>query len=436
MERDIFSIVYHAVRNGGQVQIDSRKVKAGDVFIGLAGKHCHGDAFIPEALTKGAAVAVGRQKYGQKDDSPRVYRVDDPLSFLQELAHLHRKQFKKDAVFIAVTGSNGKTTTKECIRCVLSSYYTCHATRGNWNNHIGVPLSLLSFPVHSAYNIIEMGANHCGEIRDYCQIAQPNYGVITNIGRAHIGEFGSQQHILRAKTELYDFLGTQPKGATFVCNDNEALIQRSAHLLQLTYGTDERAQVYATDIRTANEKLCARIHTANGDLSIATRLFGHYNLYNILCAVRVGVHFGVPLERIRQALNSYCPDPLRSAVLYIEGVRYVMDTYNANPSSMQLAINTFVREKTGKKVLILGGMKELGAYCRREHEAILKQIRQYDGWEAVILVGEEFAFAADEFAVFPRSEDAREFVKTLELTGCSVLVKGSRAYELEKTVGV
>lgn len=419
------------------VTTDSRKATAGTIFFALKGDNFNGNQFAGSALKQGCSYAVIDEEQYYTGDN--CILVKDCLAALQELAKYHREQLK--IPFISVTGSNGKTTTKEFMKNVLSKKYKVVATIGNLNNHIGVPLTILSITSKVEIAIIEMGANHVGEIARLCEIAQPDYGIITNIGRAHIGEFGSFEAIVKAKTEMYQFL-RKKGGKVFVNSSNELLMSNAAGMEQITYGTP-------IAIGAAKDFCSCQMLEANPFLkvkyeneTIGSHLVGKYNFENIAAAICVGKYFGVDKAKIKEAVEEYIPSNNRSQILKTKKNTLILDAYNANPSSMKAAIENFYDMAGESKWLILGDMRELGKYELDEHKKIIELIAEKK-LRNVVLVGEVFgkAFAGTKAAdfkplLFNNSDELADKLKTAPLSNdpSLILVKGSRGIRLEKIV--
>ena len=416
-----------------QVQTDTRLLQPGDIFFALKGPNFNGNTFAPKALELGAAYAVVDEKPKEKND--RLLLVGDVLTTLQDLALHHRKQF--DIPFIAITGSNGKTTTKELIHAVLAAEYTTYTTKGNLNNHIGVPLTILSVRRDAEFAVIEMGANHQKEIAGYCRYALPTHGIITNIGRAHLEGFGGPEGVKKGKGELYDHLRDH-NGAAFVLRDSDDLRQMSRGIPHIiTYGTHDadytgRVAASGADASFLNAEI---IHGANTGV-IHTQLVGDYNLPNILVAVAVGKHFGVADGKIRMAIERYTPSNSRSQLIQKDGNHIILDAYNANPSSMRAAIENFAK-LTGAnydhKVLILGAMAELGPESLNEHKGIIDLIDQYP-WKQVVLVGGDFLKLDHKYKSFPNSKEAAGWFKMANIKDTWLLIKGSRSSKMEEVL--
>jgi len=408
------------------VQTDTRKLKSGDIFFALKGPSYNGNRFAKQALEAGAAYAVVDEPVDASDK--KIIPVPDVLDTLQQLAGYHRSQF--DIPFIAITGSNGKTTTKELIHEVLSSTYITYTTRGNLNNHIGIPLTLLSVGMDAEMAVIEMGANHQKEIESYCRYAMPTHGIITNCGKAHLEGFGGIEGVRKGKGELYDYIRAH-NGTVFLMNDYDYLVEMSKGIDNIvTYGT-----LNATVAGTAasnNEMLEVRMHKGCGIDSIVTHLVGDYNLPNILVAVAVGKYFNVADEKIKTALENYIPGNSRSQLVERDGNKIILDAYNANPTSMKAAVEN-IAKIPGDKVLMLGGMMEMGDDSVKEHEALIKLIQQYH-WKDVVLVGGDFNKVNHPFTFFHDAAQAGKWLKEKQFTNTTILVKGSRSMKMESAL--
>ncbi len=415
-----------------RITTDSRKIESGSLFFALKGENFDGNKFALEALNRGAKYAIVDDPSVENHD--RLIRVDDALITLQKLAKYHRSQLM--IPIIGITGSNGKTTTKELINGVLSQKYRTFATTGNLNNHIGVPLSVLSINDSHEIAVIEMGANHQGEIAALCEISQPDLGIITNIGKAHLEGFGGYEGVIKAKTELYAFL-KKNHGKAFVHAADELLIKKSEGLNCIYYGNNSWTSV-AGEITGKFPFLSADLLIHNQKLNIQSKLFGSYNLSNLLAAACIGNHFGVPAEKIGAALSAYQPTNNRSQWHKTAANRIVMDAYNANPTSMQLAIENFADAPYENKMLILGDMRELGNESQKEHLKIIKKIMELS-FENVIMVGPEFNKAVKDTSSFKVFEDVNQAVEGLRVSNPAnktILIKGSRGIQLEKTLEV
>ncbi|WP_118974392.1 UDP-N-acetylmuramoyl-tripeptide--D-alanyl-D-alanine ligase [Taibaiella koreensis] len=416
--------LYELYRKYPVVQTDSRKVTTGALFFALKGDNFNGNAFAAQALADGAAYAIVDEVAYVAND--RYILVDDVLTTLQQLAHHHRLQL--NIPVIGVTGSNGKTTTKELLIAVLSRRYKTYATEGNLNNHIGVPLTLLKIRPDAEMAIIEMGANHIGEIAAYCRIANPDHGLITNCGKAHLEGFGSIEGVRKAKGELYDHLRAF-QGTIFRNADLDYLREMAKGIdKQITYGT-ANAQIIGKAIGE-DALLRVVLLTAKLETEIRTQLVGAYNLPNVLAAVAVGHHFNVPVEEIKAALEEYLPSNSRSQWLEKGDNKIILDAYNANPSSMKLAVENLAALSGNNKWLLLGAMKEMGQESAAEHQALVDLIATH-GFQNVILTGPEFKDTRHSYLWFSDSEQVRDHLLQQPIHQALVLIKGSRGSRME-----
>jgi UDP-N-acetylmuramoyl-tripeptide--D-alanyl-D-alanine ligase len=395
------------------------------LFFALKGERFDGNRFALQALDKGAAYAI-------VDDTslpayPRLWHVEEVLAALQTLAQTHRRTLKIPV--IAITGTNGKTTTKELLSCVLATRYKIGVTQGNLNNHIGVPLTLLRMDVATQIGIVEMGANHPGEIAALCRIAEPEFGLITNIGKAHLEGFGSLEGVQKTKGELYDFLATH-SGTAFYNADNAILSAMVAarNLHTVRYGAKEDA-VQLTPTDTSHPFLRFSLP---GYPRIETRLIGAYNTDNVLAALAVGRYFDIPASAAAEAVNACAPENNRSQLIRTAHNSIIMDAYNANPSSMAAAIENFVQLPSPNKTVILGDMLELGANAAAEHAAIIDLIA-HSSLKNVWLVGRLFTQAAqNRYRCFESVDAVKACLAAAPLTGVTILVKGSRGIGLDR----
>lgn len=410
-----------------RITTDSRNVPASSIFFAIKGENFDGNSFAADAVEKGAAFAVISDPSALAGD--RFILVPDALQALQQLAVIHRRHIK--AKIIGITGSNGKTTTKELIGKVLSSSFKTVITRGNFNNHIGVPLTVLSIQNDTDIAVIEMGANHPGEIESLCRIARPDYGIITNIGKAHLEGFGSFEGVVKAKSELYHFI-RQNNGLIFLNLDNKLLSSLSLGMNILTYGSSEHAGCKGI-IAERNPYLV--ISWSSGEIKghVRTMLIGDYNFENILASVCIGLHFGISSALIDNAICSYLPDNNRSQMIRTENNVLILDAYNANPSSMKAALSNFHEIDARSKMIILGDMMELGEYSYDEHLEIITLVRQLS-FNNVMVVGELFSRAArnGEEICFDSIDEAGNWLQNHPVHDQTILIKGSRKMELEK----
>ncbi len=411
------------------VSTDSRNVKQNSIFFALKGVSFNGNKFAAKALAAGAKYAIIDELEYYIDE--RTILVNDVLAALQQLARYHRNQFAIPVV--AITGTNGKTTTKELIAAVLKQKYSIIATEGNFNNHIGVPLTLLNINKHTQIAIIEMGANHIGEISLLCEIALPNAGMICNIGKAHLEGFGSFEGVVRAKSELYDYLKLNE--GSIVCNaDDELLVGLLKSHVYKGYGADASCLV-SGEIVSADPRLKLKLKIEKEHIEVQTQLAGAYNLNNILAAVTFGHHFEVGVDKMRTALEEYTPNNNRSQIIQAGSNSIILDAYNANPSSMYAAILNFSQLTGDSKVLILGDMLELGEYADEEHLKIIRLIEELS-FQRVVLVGPAFGKVNknSSIQVFNKVELAVDYLQKADMQNSLILIKGSRGIKLEKTL--
>ena len=406
------------------IQTDTRKLQKGDIFFALSGPNFNGNLFAKKALQQGASFAVIDEPLDLKDD--RLILVNNTLETLQALAKYHRQQFA--IPFIAITGSNGKTTTKELVNAVLATHYKTYTTIGNLNNHIGVPLTILSIKPDAEMAVIEMGANHQKEIESYCTYTLPTHGVITNCGKAHLEGFGGVEGVKKGKGELFDFLKFN-NGVAFIFNDYDYLQQMSNDILKIySYGTSS-GNIIGNVLQS---EPYLNIAISKGLVTtIETQLVGDYNLPNVLCAIAIGEYFNVPNDKIKLAIENYLPSNSRSQMIQKDGNFIVLDAYNANPTSMKAAIENFAKFPSTKKILMLGGMMELGEESIVEHEAIVNLVQQYQ-WQNVILVGGDFAKIIQPFTYFSNASEAKVWLNSQLFTNTFFLIKGSRSMAMEK----
>ena len=428
--------LYETYLRSRTVTTDSRNITPGCLFFAFKGERFDGNAFAPQALEQGAALCVISDPQYKVDD--RCILVPDVLAALQDLAREHRRHLTIPVV--GITGTNGKTTTKELVHAVLAKRYKTSATKGNFNNHLGVPLTLLSIPANTEIAIVEMGANHPGEIAFLCGIADPDCGLITNVGRAHLEGFGSFEGVIQTKTELYRHLAAK-ESTVFVNADNPILIKNLELKIKniVRYGKGENAQVRGTlvnsELRTPNSELSSpylHFYFEVGDnvYNVRTHLLGAYNFDNCMAAVAVGLHFGVEPWDIKEAIEEYVPSNQRSE--YREtarGNRLYLDCYNANPSSMAAAIESF--KNMGGTLAIIGGMHDLGAEECKEHERVVAQLEACH-LDQVLLVGSEWAPLSHpaNMLLFPDTEAVTAYLKEHPVSGATILVKGSNTNRL------
>lgn len=419
--------LYDIYKKHSSVQTDSRKLKPSDIFFALKGENFNGNTFAKQAIDRGAAFAVIDEK--EYDVPGKTILVSNVLETLQQLANHHRKQF--NIPFLAITGSNGKTTTKELIHAILSSSFKTYTTEGNLNNQIGIPLTILKIKPDAEIAVVEMGANHQKEIASYCTYTLPTHGIITNCGKAHLEGFGGLEGVKKGKGELFDYLRSN-NGTVFVMWQYEYLREMSKGILNIiTYGTTD-ADVEGQVINS-EPFLEASIKKGANITSIKTQLVGDYNLPNVLAAVSVGKYFKVPDDNIKAAIENYSPSNSRSQLIHKGTNTIILDAYNANPSSMKPAIENFAHLAADNKVLVLGGMAELGDESILEHKAIVDLIKNYQ-WKNVVLVGGDFLKFDHPFIKFNTSVEAKDWLKKQRFENTHFLIKGSRSMQMEKVL--
>jgi UDP-N-acetylmuramoyl-tripeptide--D-alanyl-D-alanine ligase len=420
--------IYGLFKNSTGINTDSRTIKKGEIFFALWGEKYNGNKYAADALQKGASFAVIDDPLFETE---KTILVDDCLFELQALASHHRKEL--NVPVLAITGTNGKTTTKELIAAILSRIKRVHYTKGNLNNHIGVPLTILSAPDDTEMLVVEMGASHIGEIRSLCLIAKPDFGIITNIGTAHIEGFGSYDGVIKAKIELYEHL--RKVNGIALYNDKDLLltekifrmVNRAVPFSDPT-GIELQLEMTETDLFL---KLRASYQHKSYDIN--TNLFGNYNYENVKGAIATGLFFDVPMADIVSAIEAYHPENNRSQVISTGKNTLICDSYNANPSSMQTAIQSFSEIKSDQKVIILGDMLELGEKSESEHIKVLQELKSIKP-ELVYLVGPRFKKISDEYGYlsFADTGKLRDYLKKKGLNGFTIFIKGSRGIALEK----
>ena len=419
------STLYNYFKECGKVTTDTRNCPEGSMFIALKGETFNGNAFAKQALEKGCRYAVVDEK--EYADSENIFFVDNCLKTLQNLAREHRRQM--GTRIIGITGTNGKTTTKELIATVLQKKYNVLYTQGNLNNHIGVPLTLLNLTKEHELAVVEMGANHPGEIRTLVNIAEPDCGLITNVGKAHLEGFGSFEGVVKTKSELYDYLRAKKDAFIFLDKDNEVLCQSSSGLENIGYGMESDA-LYVSGKLHACAPFLAFEWKHEGELhDVQTHLIGAYNVKNALAAIAIGCRFGVPAEAICEALNNYIPSNNRSQLTETADNHLVVDAYNANPTSMMAALENFRFMEVPHKVAVLGDMKELGEGSTEEHRQIVAFLKKCD-FEKVILVGAEFGKVNEDYEHFPQVDALKQMLAQDKPKGKFILIKGSNSMKL------
>ncbi len=417
--------LYKCFMECGKVTTDSRNCPEGSMFIALKGETFNGNAFAAQALKQGCRYAViDESEYAGEG----TILVDNCLQALQQLANYHRRQLKTPV--IGITGTNGKTTTKELISTVLSRKFNTLYTEGNFNNHIGVPLTLLRLTKEHEMAVVEMGANHPGEIKTLVHIAEPDYGIITNVGKAHLQGFGSFEGVIRTKGELYDFLRAKGGATIFIQNENPYLNGIAEGLTCVRYG--QAAGLYVSGELISCSPFLSFRWTAEGvSHEVNTHLIGSYNLDNMLAAAAIGRYFGVSDDDISSALASYLPHNNRSQLKETADNKLIVDAYNANPTSMMAALKNFRQIEAPHKMVILGDMKELGEASREEHQKVVDYLKEC-GFDRVVLVGPEFAAATHSYQTFQHVDEVLADIRIHKPQGYYILIKGSNSMKLSQ----
>ncbi|MES2763559.1 MAG: UDP-N-acetylmuramoyl-tripeptide--D-alanyl-D-alanine ligase [Bacteroidota bacterium] len=417
-----------------KITTDTRKLENGAIFFALKGDNFDANSFAQKAIDGGCRYAIVDSE--EVCNSKNILLVADVLAALQQLAKYHRKQLK--CPVIGITGSNGKTTNKELMHAVLSKKYNTYATKGNLNNHIGVPLTLLALTHKHEMAIVEMGANHQGEIAMLSDLCDPDFGLITNIGKAHLEGFGGIEGVKKGKGELFTYL-KKKNGKVFINGNDKILNELSSDLEKIYYGENIEFDVYGK-LFINSEYVEFKWNVKNNGLVsqplVKTHMFGQYNFINTLCAACIGNYFGVIETDINNALESYMPEMNRSQVMRTELNTLILDAYNANPSSMSLAIDNFEKQNFKNKVIILGDMLELGEYSDSEHQKIMDQLSK-NSVNNVMLVGVQFFKLKKMFPhyhFFTNVQELSEYITEYKIADSTVLIKGSRGIQLEKTV--
>ncbi|MBO7277822.1 MAG: UDP-N-acetylmuramoyl-tripeptide--D-alanyl-D-alanine ligase [Bacteroidales bacterium] len=435
-DEEIKELYSHYLKNPS-ISTDSRNIKQGDIFFALKGENFDGNEFVFKALELGASLVVCdneeiiqrnnllNERNNLLNQRKKIFFCRNSLTTLQNLAKYHREQLS--TTIIGITGTNGKTTTKELIHCVLSKKFKTLATKGNLNNHIGVPLTLLSIPQDTEIAIVEMGANHLGEIGFLCEIAQPDMGIVTNIGTAHIEGFGSVENIVKTKKALYEYVKTQSQKYSHIfVNIDDEFLKNETYDKKTTYSLKNQANIIA---KATTQNAYAQITYQNQ--TITSSLIGIYNAYNILAALTIGEYLKVEFELIKQAIEEYTPSNNRSQVLKTENNTLILDCYNANPSSCKAAIESFANTEAKNKIVFMGAMKELGEVSKQEHQNISELI-QSKNFDRVVLIGEEYKDVASKgIEWFATSEELKTYLIENKISSSTILIKGSRSTKME-----
>ncbi len=418
--------LYSLYRQHTNIVTDTRLITENALFFALKGANFNGNDFALTALEKGAAYAIVDEDRYPANKS--IIVVQNVLQCLQSLALHHRKQF--NIPFIAITGSNGKTTTKELVHAVLSSSYRTSTTKGNLNNHIGIPLTILRVKSDAQFAVIEMGANHLHEIEGYCLYVLPTHAVITNCGKAHLEGFGGVEGVKKGKGELFNFIRNN-NGVAFAYDDYDYLHQMASGINKIYwYGT-----MHGNITGHAVEgKEFLEVNMQKGTLFhyITTNLVGNYNLPNVLCAIAIGKYFGVKDDLIKQAIETYVPSNSRSQMIRWKNNNIILDAYNANPTSMKVAIENLA-QMHGEKIVMVGGMMELGNESIPEHQQIIMLLEKYN-WKAVVLVGGDFKFVHHSYSFAEDALQAKEWLTQQDFEETTILIKGSRSIKMEEVI--
>jgi UDP-N-acetylmuramoyl-tripeptide--D-alanyl-D-alanine ligase len=420
----LFDLFYET----SEVCIDTRSITKNCLFVALKGSNFDGNDFVNEALLAGAKYCISDRL--AICNQVNIFYVENTLEYLQNLALSHRKKFTIPV--IGITGSNGKTSTKELVNCILSKEYNVLCTAGNFNNHIGVPLTLLKLNSSHELAIIEMGANKHGDIAELCAIAEPTLGVITNIGKAHLEGFNDFQGVLKTKKELYTSISQKKEGVIFYNSDDQQLIENLPNNIKnISYGTSLLSNI-SGELLALNPRV--KLRYKDGEYNspeIQTQLIGKYNFYNFLCAISIGVYFKISHENIRIAIEQYISKNNRSQVEITANNTIIIDCYNANPSSMQSALESFLMIEADNKIAIIGDMLELGADTKEEHDKIIKYCKENE--ISYLVVGEYFSKSeANPKIRFASTTELLDYFNITPLKNNLILLKGSRGIALEK----
>ena len=409
------------------VSIDTRNIKANDIFFAIKGLNFDGNKFANQAIKNGASLVVSDDLEISKISDKTIY-VNDTIKTLQELANFHRKFI--DAKIIAITGSNGKTTSKELMLNVLSKHYKTIATKGNLNNHLGVPLTILSMSKETQIGIVEMGANHLKEIDFLCEIAEPDFGYITNFGNAHLEGFKSLDGVIKGKSELYDYLRINNKLIFYNSENKKQSNLINSYTNTFSYGFSTNSNCVINNSNSLNT-----VDVEYKNKLIKSTIYGGYNFENICIAIAVGEYFDVGFEQIKKGIESYLPENNRSQITITDSNTVVLDAYNANPTSMKLAIESFCKTSYTNKMIIVGDMFELGKDSNKYHQEITDSLESISDTK-IYIVGKDFSKTnhSKKIKSFPSTEELINNISKLNISNYSILIKGSRAMQLEKIV--
>ena len=419
--------IYKLFQESNLVSIDTRSIKVNDIFFAIKGPNFDGNKFALQAIKNGASYVVSDNLDISKKSDKIIY-VENSIKALQKLANYHRR--KLNTKIIAITGSNGKTTTKELVLNVLKSRFKTVATKGNLNNHLGVPLSLLSIEKDTEIGIIEMGANHLNEIANLCVIAEPDFGYITNFGNAHLEGFKSLEGVIKGKSELYDYLKSNKKFIFYNSDNKKQSNILNGYANTFTYGLNDDSN--CNIINCSNED---SVHVNYRSELIKSNIYGDYNFENICIAIAIGEYFGVSFEQIKKGIESYLPENNRSQVTITERNTVVLDAYNANPTSMKLALESFCKTSYTNKMIIVGDMFELGNDSIHYHQEIINYLEKIND-SIIYIVGEYFCNTkhSDKIKSFSSKKELINNLSKTNVSNYSILIKGSRGMQLEKII--
>ena len=409
------------------VSIDTRNIKSNDIFFAINGPNFNGNKFALEAIKKGCSYVVSDELEVSKLSNKIVY-VEDSVKALQELANYHRRTL--NAKIIAITGSNGKTTSKEILLNVLKSKYNTIATKGNLNNHLGVPLTLLSMNKDTEIGIIEMGANHLKEIEALCKIAEPDYGYITNFGNAHLQGFKTIEGVIKGKSELYEYLKSNSKLIFYNSQNNTQSNVIGEYTNSFSYGINANDDCQLTKVKSSDN-----IQVSYKNKTISSKIYGDYNFDNICIAIAIGDFYNIDFEDIKKGVENYLPENNRSQITTKESNTIILDAYNANPTSMDLAIKSFEKLKHTNKVIIAGDMFELGEESNKYHQQIVNYLESTSNIE-IFIVGVNFSKTnhSNKIKSLVTTDELITDLMKLKIKNSSILIKGSRGMELEKVI--
>ena len=419
--------IYELFQESNLVSIDTRSIRVNDIFFAIKGPNFDGNKFALQAIKNGASYVVSDNLDISKKSDKIIY-VENSIKALQKLANYHRR--KLNTKIIAITGSNGKTTTKELVLNVLKSRFKTVATKGNLNNHLGVPLSLLSIEKDTEIGIIEMGANHLNEIANLCIIAEPEFGYITNFGNAHLEGFKSLEGVIKGKSELYDYLKSNKKFIFYNSDNKKQSNILNGYANTFTYGVNDDSN--CNIINCSNED---SVHVNYRSELIKSNIYGDYNFENICIAIAIGEYFGVSFEQIKKGIESYLPENNRSQVTITERNTVVLDAYNANPTSMKLALESFCKTSYTNKMIIVGDMFELGNDSIHYHQEIINYLEKINN-SIIYIVGEYFCNTkhSDKIKSFSSKKELINNLSKTNVSNYSILIKGSRGMQLEKII--